>query len=111
MIYKAGLPLGFFDHFAVRAFFHRLRPAYKLLCRKRLSIILLDESYRSVKVEVKEYFEKQDNLYLSFDESNDVINNRIINISVTTERGAFYYKNIDLSATAVIAEFYTKKIK
>jgi hypothetical protein len=58
MIYKAGLPLGFFDHFAVQAFFRRLRPAYKLLCRKRLLITLLNDSYRSVKAEVKEYLDK-----------------------------------------------------
>jgi hypothetical protein len=111
MIYEAGLPLGFFDHFAVRAFFHRLRPAYKLPCRKRLSTTLLDESYRSVKAEVEEYLEKQDNLCFSFDESNDVANNRIMNISVTIERGAFYYENIDLSTTVVTAEFCTEKIE
>jgi hypothetical protein len=34
-----------------------------------------------------------------------------MNISVTTERGAFYYKNINLGATAVTAEFCAKKIK
>jgi hypothetical protein len=45
MIYEAGLPLSFFKHFAVRAFFHRLRSAYKLLSRKRLLITLLDISY------------------------------------------------------------------
>jgi hypothetical protein len=60
---------------------------------------------------VKEYLEKQDNLYISFNEFNDVANNRIINISIITERGAFYYKNINLDTIAVIAEFYTKKIK
>jgi hypothetical protein len=111
MIYEAGLPLGFFDHFAVQAFFRRLRPAYKPPCRKRLSTTLLDESYRSVKAEVEEYLDKQDNLCLSFDESNDVANNRIMNISVTTERGAFYYENIDLSAASVTAEFCAEKIE
>jgi hypothetical protein len=111
MIYEAGLPLNFFEHFAVRAFFHRLRPVYKLLCRKRLSTTLLDESHQSVETEVEEYLEKQDNLYISFDESNDVANNRIMNISITTERGAFYYKNIDLGATTVNAEFCAKKIE
>ena len=111
MIYEAGLPLSFFEHFAVQAFFRRLRPAYKLPCRRRLSTTLLDESYRSVKEEVEEYLEKQDNLCLSFDESNDVANNRIMNISVTTERGAFYYENIYLDARAVTAEFCAEKIK
>jgi hypothetical protein len=44
MIYEASLPLNFIEHFAVRTFFHRLRPAYKLPCRKRLSTTLPDES-------------------------------------------------------------------
>jgi hypothetical protein len=60
---------------------------------------------------VEKYLEKQDNLCISFDESNDIANNRIINISITTERGAFYNKNINLGATTVSAEFYTEKIK
>jgi hypothetical protein len=60
---------------------------------------------------VKNYLNKQDNLYISFDESNDVVNNKIINISITIKRGAFYNKNINHGFTAVTAEFYTKKIK
>jgi Protein of unknown function (DUF 659) len=72
---------------------------------------LLKDSYQYIKAEVKEYLEKQDNLCISFGESNDVANNRIINIFITTERGAFYHKNINPSITAVTAEFYTEKIK
>jgi Protein of unknown function (DUF 659) len=111
MVYEAGLPLSFFEHSAVQAFLHRLRPAYQLPHRTRLSTTLLDNSYRSVKEEVEEYLEKQDNLCISFDESNDVANNRIMNISITTERGAFYHENIDLGAQAVTAEFCAEKIE
>jgi hypothetical protein len=60
---------------------------------------------------VEKYLEKQDNLCISFDESNDVANNRIMNISITIERGAFYYKNIDLGAVVVTAEFCVEKIE
>jgi hypothetical protein len=60
---------------------------------------------------VKKYLEKQDNLYISLDESNDVANNKIINIFIITERGVFYYKNINLNTIAITAEFYTEKIK
>ena len=111
MVYEAGLPLSFFEHSAVQAFLHRLRPAYQLPHRTRLSTTLLDNSYRSVKEEVEEYLEKQDNLCISFDESNDVANNRIMNISITTERGAFYHENINLGAIAVTAEFCAEKIE
>jgi hypothetical protein len=34
-----------------------------------------------------------------------------MNIFITTERGAFYYKNIDLGTIAVTAEFYVEKIE
>jgi hypothetical protein len=111
MVYKAGLPLGFFKYSAVQAFLYRLRPAYQPPHRTRLLTTLLDNSYGSVKEEVERYLEKQDNLYISFDESTDVANNRIINISITIERGAFYYKNINLGSIAVTAEFCTEKIK
>jgi hypothetical protein len=111
MVFEAGLPLGFFEHSAIQAFLHRLRPAYNPPCRTRLSTTLLEDSYQHIKAEVEEYLEKQDNLCISFDESNDVANNRIINISITTERGAFYYENINLGTTSVTAEFYTEKIE
>jgi hypothetical protein len=60
---------------------------------------------------VEKYLDKQDNLCISFNESSDVANNRIINISITIERGAFYNENIDLGATTVSAEFYAEKIE
>jgi hypothetical protein len=34
-----------------------------------------------------------------------------MNISITTERGAFYNENIDLGAITVSAEFCIEKIK
>jgi hypothetical protein len=111
MIYDIGLPLGFFEYPAVQSFFHRLRPAYNLPSRTRVSTTLLDDSYQAVKQEVEEYIDKQDNLCLSFDESNDVANNRIMNISVTTERGAFFVENIDLGAATVTAEYCTQLIE
>jgi hypothetical protein len=58
MIYDAGLPLSFFEHPAVKAFLHRLRPAYNLPSRARLSTTLLKDSYQSVRQEVKEYLDK-----------------------------------------------------
>lgn len=111
MIYDTGLPLSFFEHSAVQAFLYRLRPAYKLPGRARLSTTLLEDSYESVKEEVEEHLDKQDNLCISFDESNDVSNHRIMNISVTTERGAFYHENIDLGTATVNAEFCVEQIK
>jgi Protein of unknown function (DUF 659) len=111
MIYDVGLPLTFFERPAVKAFLHRLRPAYNLLSRVRLSTELLKNSYQSVRQEIKEYLDKQNNLYISFDESNDIASNRIINIAIITDRDAFYNQNIDIGAVKATAKFYIEKIK
>jgi hypothetical protein len=58
MVYKAGLPLRFFEHSAVQAFLHRLRPAYQLPRRIRLLTTLLDNSYQNVKEGVEKYLQK-----------------------------------------------------
>jgi hypothetical protein len=58
MIYDADLALSFFEHPAVKAFLHRLRPAYNLPSRVRLSTTLLKDSYQSVRQEIKEYLNK-----------------------------------------------------
>jgi hypothetical protein len=111
MVYDAGLALGFFEHPAVKAFLHRLRPAYNLPSRVRLSTTLLEDSYQSVRQEVEEYLDKQGNLCISFDESNDIASNRIMNIAITTDRGAFYDQNIDIGAIKVTAEFCVDQIE
>jgi hypothetical protein len=58
IIYNANLPLTFFEHPAVKAFLYRLRPAYNLPTRARLSTILLKDSYQSARQKVKEYLDK-----------------------------------------------------
>jgi hypothetical protein len=90
MVYDAGLSLQFFDHPAVKAFLNRLRPAYHLFTRTRLSITALNDTFTAIKEEVNKYINIQENLYISFDESNDVLSYKIIDIAVTTEREAFY---------------------
>ena len=110
MVYDAGLALSFFEHPAIKAFLHRLRPAYDLPSRVRLSTILLEDSYQAVRQEVEEHLDKQDNLYISFDESNDIASNRVMNIAIITDRGAFYDQNIDIGAMKATAEFCVDKI-
>jgi hypothetical protein len=111
MIYNASLPLNFFEQPAIKAFLYRLRPAYNLPCRVRLSTELLEDSYQSVRQEVEEYLDKQDNLCISFDKFNDIASNRIINIAIITDRGVFYNQNIDIEAAKATAKFYIEKIK
>jgi hypothetical protein len=71
---------------------------------------MLDDSYNSVKQEVEKYLDTQDNLCISFDESNDISSHRIMNIAVTTERGAFYDQNLDIGAATASGEWCAEQI-
>ena len=55
--------------------------------------------------EVEAYIDGQDLLAISFDESSNVESDRIMNIAIATERGAFHYESIDLGTATVSAEF------
>jgi hypothetical protein len=60
MVYDYGLFLGFFDYPAVKAFLYRLRPAYHSPNRNQLDLKLLDQYYKDIKKEVKDYIDSQD---------------------------------------------------
>jgi hypothetical protein len=60
MVYNYGLPLGFFDYPAVKAFLYRLRPAYHPSNRNQLYLKLLDQCYKDTKKEVKDNINSQD---------------------------------------------------
>jgi hypothetical protein len=55
--------------------------------------------------------DSQDLLAISFDESSNVTSDRVMNIAVTIERGAFYYENINLGAKTVSTEFSAELIE
>jgi len=105
MIYDTGLPLSFFEHTSVKAFFRQLRPAWHPPSRDTLSESLLEDVYEDTKKEVDSYLDTQDYLNCCFDESTNIKGDRVMNLSLTTEKGAFFDSNIDLGAATVSAEF------
>jgi hypothetical protein len=111
MVYDCGLPFRFFEHPSVKAFLSRLRPAYRPPSRGRLDDTLLQDCYEATKQEVEEYVDTQELLAVSFNESNDTASHRVMNIALTTPRGAFYYESIDLGAATVSGEFCAEKIE
>jgi hypothetical protein len=111
MVYDHRLPFSFFEHPAVKAFLQRLRPAYYPPQRYQLNQRLLEQCYKDIKKEVKRYINSQDLLAILFDESNNVISDRVINIAVIIKRGAFYYKNINLNAETISTEFSAELIE
>ncbi len=62
MVYDAGLPLSFFEHASVKAFFRQIRPAWHPPSRKMLSESLLEEVYEDTKKEVDLYLNTQNYL-------------------------------------------------
>jgi hypothetical protein len=111
MVYDCSLSLGFFEHPSVIAFLKRLQPAYSPPPRSRLDDKLLEDCYKATKTEVEDYIDTQELLSISFDESNNVSSDRIMNIAVTTPHRAFYYENISLRGITVSGEFCATKIE
>jgi hypothetical protein len=105
MVYDTGLPLSFFEHTSVKAFFQQLRPAWHPPSREMLSESLLEDIYEDTKKEVDSYLNTQDYLNCCFDESSNIKGDRVMNFSLSTEKGAFFHSNIDLGAATVSAEF------
>jgi hypothetical protein len=105
MVYDTGLPLGFFEHTSIKAFFQQLRPAWHPPSQEMLSESLLEDVYEDTKKEVDSYLNTQGYLNCCFDESTNIKGDRVMNLSLSTEKGAFFDSNIDLGAATVSAKF------
>ena len=79
--------------------------------RRRLTEELLDDEYKAVKAKVDTVIDEELNLNIQFDESKNSAHSRILNISISTTAGAFYYANIDIKATIISAEMIATKIE
>jgi hypothetical protein len=51
---------------------------------------MLDEAYNIIKKEVDKYLNSQDYLNITFDKTSNVASQRVINIIIIIDRGAFY---------------------
>ena len=111
MVYQEGLPLSFFNKPGVLRFLNNLAPQYTPPSRTQLSETLLDRQYAAVKARVDEVVNSEQHLNIQFDEAKSSANNRILNISVGTAYGAFYYDNIDMGAATLSAETLGAKIE
>jgi hypothetical protein len=100
----AGLPFTVYEHADMKAAFHSLHPAYRLPNRKAIAGRLLDQIYEETQIQVNRFLKENDLYNIITDESTNVSNNRIQNISVHTSAGSFYWKSEDigdLSLTAI----------
>ena len=107
LIYESNLPFTTFDHQAMKGFLYKLNPAYKAPSAYRLANNLLDQVYENVKKDVDTVIDEEEMLGVTFDESSNVINDRVLNIAITTGRGAFYYHNVILPPETANSELLT----
>jgi hypothetical protein len=105
MIYDTGLPFVFFEHSSVQAFLRNLRPGYTTPISTRLYGGMLEKAYNTVKKKVDKHLNSQDHLNITFDKTSNVVSQRVINIAVTTDRGAFYDQTITLNTITVNSEY------
>lgn len=99
----SGLPFTVYEHDDMKAAFHSLNPAYKPPNRKAIAGRLLDQVYHDVQTEVDRFL-KQTELYnIITDESTNINNARIQNISIHTSVGSFFWKSEDIGDLSLTA--------
>lgn len=88
--YEEGLPFSVFESPAMRQALYQLNPAYKPPSRKKISGVLLDKAYAIMKDQIDEYLDSLSELNIIIDESSNVSNSRIANISINTPKGSIH---------------------
>ena len=91
--------------------FEHLTPQWVPPTRSRLSETLLNSQYAAVKAEIDKIIAEEQHPNIQFNESKNSAHNRILNISVGTARGAFYYTNLDMRAATLSASTMMIKIE
>src|SRR5439155_6012647 len=88
---------------AGKKFLHALHPAYKAPSRKTLSGPLLDKVYKMTKTRTNEMISGMGTLNIVTDESSNIRNNRIYNISLHTPSGRIHYVSKDIQSKQMTA--------
>ena len=96
--YVSGLPFTVYQDEAMQRGFRTLNPAYKPPNRKALAGPLLNQVYSHVKEKVDSAIQATKLLNIVTDESINISNARIVNISIHTPSGAFHWRSEDIGA-------------
>jgi len=92
-----------FESPAGKKFLHALHPAYKAPSRKTLSGPLLDKVYEMTKMRTNDMISGMQILNIVTDESSNIRNNRICNISLHTPTGHIHYISEDIQSKQMTA--------
>jgi Protein of unknown function (DUF 659)/hAT family C-terminal dimerisation region len=107
-IYENNLPFTTFEKYPMTKLLFRLNSAYKPPTAFELANSLLDEVYKTVKEEVDTIIDDEECLGVTFDETSNVNSERILNITIFTRRGIFYYLNLVLPAETLSSQRTTE---
>jgi hypothetical protein len=101
--YLSASPFGLFHQPGMERFLKSLNPAYKLPEYRRFSGALLDAAYLRVKAQVDHHLQQATHLNIIMDERSNITMERIANLSVHTQNGAFYYASDNITAKRLTA--------
>jgi len=107
MCYEQAFSFAFIEHPSTTEFLRNLNPAYKPPSRRDLAGRLLDDTYSTLKERVTTTIGKTEWLNIITDESSNLTNGRIANISVHTSLGVFHWISQDVGAMRMTAENIT----
>lgn len=102
--YVEGVPFKLFETNTFKTVLSSLHPAYKPPTRKAIAGPLLDESYEKLQLKVNKIIAELPLLNIVTDESTNINNARIINLSLHTSHGSFHYLSEDIGSTRLTAE-------
>ena len=101
--YAQSLPFNIYESDAMKDALYKLNPTYKPPTRKAIATHLLDSAYESLKVKIDATILAQHFLNVISDESTNINNNRIFNISLHTSNGALYWLSEDIGEEQMTA--------
>lgn len=107
-VYECNLPFTIFEKEPLLKLHHCLNPAYRPPTASQLANSLLDEVYSSIKAEVDTLIDAEEALGVTFDETSNVNSERILNITISTRQGIFYYLNLVLPPETMSSQVTTE---
>jgi Protein of unknown function (DUF 659) len=110
-VYTQGLPFTTWEPPEMRDFLTALQPAYRTPSPYQLSGPLLDNNFEAMKSNIDDIIEKSPRVDLIIDESNTISNNRVINVSVHTPSGVFFYETSELPADDIDSNWLVEFIE
>ena len=103
--YTQCMPFTIWEGPEVKDFLTSLRPAYKPPSAYQLSGSLLGKNFEIMKSTIDRIIKESPSIDLIIDESSTIGNSRIINVSVHTASGVFFYETSELPADEIDADW------